>query len=130
MSALFILSFILENTAVATEGYFLEIAVAVIGGLLFIIGGFIKVLYARNEKTSDQVDQNKTDIASNKADIGLNKQNDKNTLDRFVDYQKQRGEKDDSLQRTLDGINESLSGLNKATGALAVQVGKLEEKIK
>ncbi len=130
MSALFILTFILENNVVATDGYFLEIAITIIGGLLLIIGGFIKVLYAKYEKMSDQVGDNKTDIGLNKADIGLNKQNDKNTLDRFVDYQKQRGEKDDSLQKTLDGINISLSDLNKTTGDLAVQVGRLEEKIK
>lgn len=123
MSALFILSFIQENNSAITEGYFLEISVAVIGGLLLIIGGFIKVLYGKFEKTSDQV-------AQNKENIGLNKQNDKNTLDRFVEYQQLMSEKDGSLQKTLDGINISLSDLNKTTGELAVQVGRLEEKIK
>lgn len=125
-----ILTFIQENNIVATDSPLLGISVSVIAGLLLIIGGFVKVLYAKYEKMSDQVGDNKTDIGLNKADIGLNKQNDKNTLDRFMDYQKQRGEKDDSLQKTLDGINESLSGLNKTTGDLAVQVGRLEEKIK
>lgn len=118
-----ILTFIQENNIVATDSYFLEIAVAIIAGLLLIIGGFIKVLYGKFEKTSDQV-------AENKENIGLNKQNDKNTLERFVDYQQLMSEKDGSLQKTLDGINISLSDLNKTTGELAVQVGRLEEKIK
>jgi len=123
MSALFILSFILENNVVATDGYFLEISVAIIGGLLIIIGGFIKVLYGKFEKTSDQVTQNKENI-------GLNKQNDQNTLDRFIDYQQLMSEKDGSLQKTLEGINDSLSKFNDTTQDLAIQVAKLEEKLK
>ncbi len=123
MSALFILSFIQENSNAITESYFLGISVAVIGGLLIIIGGFIKILYAKHEKMSVQV-------IKNEAAIGLNKQKDESTLDRFVDYQKLMSEKDGSLQKTLDGINDSISKLNETTGDLAVQVGKLEAKIK
>jgi len=39
-------------------------------------------------------------------------------------------EKDGSLQKTLEGINDSLSKFNDTTQNLAIQVAKLEEKLK
>jgi len=123
MILLFLYTFIQSSTIPMTINW----PLITINGIIALIFWFVK---SQSDRRYTEQKELKEQVRKNEKQIAANTSNDEKAEALLEKYQEQMREKNDSLQKTLEGINESLNKFNDTTQNLAIQVAKLEEKLK